>query len=160
MLNLYFRPYVPGFSVKAHDELPGFNISENGKPRRAAPGFNVDENDIAMPRRDWFGAMRFPSMIADVPTSPQTSISSPLVNPYYPTLGTAPYAAVHSEHAQSADGSLGNIFPVADDRDAAWAKCHARCVPLTVGRGYGSGAPGRYRRCMRDCLAQHGHFDY
>lgn len=158
MFDLYFRPYVPGFRVKAHDELPGFNISDNGEPRRTAPGFNVAENDIGQPESGWFGAMRFPSMISDSPTSRPTS--TPLVNPYYPALGTPPLAETYSRPAPSADGSFGSIFPVADDRDAAWAKCHARCVPLSVGRGYGSAAPGRYRSCMRDCLAQHGHFDY
>ena len=160
MFDLYFRPYVPGFRVKSHQELPGFNIGENGQPRREVPGFNVDENDIARRESAWLGAMRPPFATLHSLTSPPASTFTPTVNPYFPALGAGPFAEMHSERAQSADGSLGSIFPVADDRDAAWAKCHARCVPLTVGRGYGSGAPGRYRRCMRDRLAQSGHIDY
>ena len=34
-----------------------------------------------------------------------------------------------------------------------WAECHAHCVELTVGKGYGADAPQRYRRCMRECGA-------
>jgi len=29
MFNLFFRPYVPGFRVKAQKDVPGFNIGEN-----------------------------------------------------------------------------------------------------------------------------------
>jgi hypothetical protein len=32
MFNVYFGPSVPGFHVKPYDEVPGFNIDENGKP--------------------------------------------------------------------------------------------------------------------------------
>lgn len=34
MFNLFWRPYVPGFRVRPHDDVPGFNIDENGLPRR------------------------------------------------------------------------------------------------------------------------------
>ena len=155
MFNLYFRPYVPGFRVKPRDEFPGFNVGESGDPSREVPGFNVEGN--AQREGGWFGDA---STIPNFPTSSQPPTPTPLVNPYYPALGTSPFAGVHSGTAQSEDHGLSSIFPVADDRDAAWAKCHARCVPLTVGKGDGSGAPGRYRRCRRDGLAQHGHFDY
>ena len=30
MLNLFFRPYVPGFRVRAQNDVPGFDIDENG----------------------------------------------------------------------------------------------------------------------------------
>jgi RHS repeat-associated protein len=39
-------------------------------------------------------------------------------------------------------------------------QCHEMCVALTVGQGFGSDAPGRYRRCMRECLARHGIGNY
>jgi hypothetical protein len=32
MFNLFFRPYVPGFRVRAQNEVPGFNVDENGFP--------------------------------------------------------------------------------------------------------------------------------
>ena len=34
MFNFIFRPYVPGFRVRPQDDVPGFNIDENGLPRR------------------------------------------------------------------------------------------------------------------------------
>ncbi|SEO36357.1 hypothetical protein SAMN02990966_01795 [Rhodospirillales bacterium URHD0017] len=36
MFNLFWRPYVPGFRVRPHDDAPGFNIDQNGLPRRAS----------------------------------------------------------------------------------------------------------------------------
>jgi hypothetical protein len=36
MFNLFLRPYVPGFRVKAQKDVPGFNIGENdGAPLEA-----------------------------------------------------------------------------------------------------------------------------
>ena len=35
MFNLFWRPYVPGFRVRPHDDLLGFNIDQSGLPRRA-----------------------------------------------------------------------------------------------------------------------------
>src|SRR5258707_3238874 len=35
MFNFFFRPYVPGFRV-GPDSVPGFNIDDNGLPRRAS----------------------------------------------------------------------------------------------------------------------------
>jgi hypothetical protein len=35
MFNLFFRPFVPGFRVRP-DDVPGFDIDENGLPRRAS----------------------------------------------------------------------------------------------------------------------------
>ena len=198
MFNLYFRPYVPGFRVKPHDEVPGFNIDENGEPRRerawldganprstgsqypdspamtpsptsGLPGSwvtpqehiiglrvsqqrnNVDENGFTQREGSWFGEMR-PLL--------QGLTSTPNVNPYYPALGASPFARIHPESVQPANPISESVFRVADSREIAHAKCHARCVPLSVGRGYGSDAPTQYRRCMRECLAQSGYFDY
>jgi hypothetical protein len=36
VFNLFWRPYVPGFRVRPHDDVPGFNIDQNGLPRRAS----------------------------------------------------------------------------------------------------------------------------
>jgi hypothetical protein len=35
MFNLFFRPYVPELRVRPLDDVPGFNVDENGLPRRA-----------------------------------------------------------------------------------------------------------------------------
>lgn len=48
----------------------------------------------------------------------------------------------------------------ANDQSAAIAECHAHCVEQTVDRGLHSGAPLAYRRCMRECLAARGIYDY
>lgn len=36
MFNLFWRPYVPGFRVRPQEDVPGFNIDENGLPRRSS----------------------------------------------------------------------------------------------------------------------------
>jgi hypothetical protein len=189
MFDVYFRPSVPGFRVEPYDEAPGFNIDENGKPRRERPRF-----DSADPRST---GSQYPdsSAMTPGPTSglpgswvrPQEHMvglrvgqqrdnvegpsfgemrpllqaltSTPTVNPY-PALGAGPFAEVHPESVHPANRILESVFRVADSREIAQAKCHARCVPLSVGRGYGSDAPTQYRRCMRECLAQSGYFDY
>src|SRR4029453_7086672 len=89
----------------------------------------------------------------------QALTSTPTVNPY-PALGAGPFAEGHAERVRPANRIFESVFRVADSREIAQAKCHARCVPLSVGRGYGSDAPTQYRRCMRECLAQSGYFDY
>jgi hypothetical protein len=35
VFNLFWRPYVPGFRLSPHDDVPGFNIDQNGLPWRA-----------------------------------------------------------------------------------------------------------------------------
>jgi RHS repeat-associated protein len=49
--------------------------------------------------------------------------------------------------------------PIQEEGDAK-RECHDKCVKLTVGRGYGSDAPGKYRACMRECLAGKGYKGY
>lgn len=49
-------------------------------------------------------------------------------------------------------GGGGALPDGGDPRDY----CHEKCVDQTVGRGYGSDAPLRYRRCMRACLKRFG----
>jgi hypothetical protein len=46
MFNLFFRRYVPGFRVGA-DGVPGFDIDENGLPRRTAASFDGTLPDSA-----------------------------------------------------------------------------------------------------------------
>ena len=40
MFNPFFRPYVPGFNVRPQDDVPGFNLDENGVPRREKAWFD------------------------------------------------------------------------------------------------------------------------
>lgn len=54
MFNFFFRPYVPGFHVGPHDDVPGFNIDENGLPRRGA------WSDGMLPEA---AAQRYPDMV-------------------------------------------------------------------------------------------------
>lgn len=35
MFNLFWRPYVPGFRVRPHDDVLGFNVKQSGLPQRA-----------------------------------------------------------------------------------------------------------------------------
>jgi len=219
MFNLFFRPYVPGFRVEPHQEVPGFDIDQNGVSRREwawfdggsprstssqypdsapaltadriefpmsdlthsvqpnrlaglpafrvtpqddmvgfrvgqqVPGFNFDENGIDRRERPWFG--QYPSS-AQAPTpTPDGPVSG-----LFAYKAAAPFTEMHPESVQPADGSLGGVSRVANDREVALAKCHVRCVAQTVGRGLGPEAPQQYRRCMRECMAQSGHFDY
>jgi hypothetical protein len=46
MFNLFFRPYVPGFRV-GPDVVPGFNIDDNGLPRRTNASFDGTLPDSA-----------------------------------------------------------------------------------------------------------------
>jgi len=120
MFNVFFRPYVPGFSVKTDNDVPGFDIDEYGLPRRARPSFD-----------------------RGISWSPLTLTIPQDLSPV------------------RAGSSLSRGFELAaTDRGTAWAICHPRCVVESVGRGYGPDAPLVYRRCMRECMAEHGHFDY
>ncbi len=49
MFNFFFRPYVPGFRV-GPDDVPGFNIDDNGLPRRANASFEDTLPDSAAQR--------------------------------------------------------------------------------------------------------------
>ncbi|HTG18731.1 MAG TPA: hypothetical protein VK681_01745 [Reyranella sp.] len=50
MFNLFFRPSVPGFRVKAQQDVPGFNIGENdGPPLEAGTRPYLDEAQTQTP---------------------------------------------------------------------------------------------------------------
>jgi len=49
MFNFFFRPYVPGFRV-GPDSVPGFNIDDNGLPRRASASSDGTLPDSAAQR--------------------------------------------------------------------------------------------------------------
>jgi hypothetical protein len=50
MFNLFLRPYVPGFRVKAQKDVPGFNIGENdGAPPETGTRPYLDEGQTQTP---------------------------------------------------------------------------------------------------------------
>jgi hypothetical protein len=50
MFNLFLRPYVPGFRVKAQKDIPGFNIGENdGAPLETGTRPYLDEVQTQTP---------------------------------------------------------------------------------------------------------------
>ena len=50
MFNLFLRPYVPGFRVKAQDDVSGFNIGENdGAPLGTGTRPYLDEVQTQTP---------------------------------------------------------------------------------------------------------------
>src|SRR6266550_1221539 len=67
MFNYFFRPYVPGFRV-GPDEVPGFNIDDNGLPQRASASF-----DDTLPES---AAQRYPDA-AQTQTPPGISFRLP-----------------------------------------------------------------------------------
>jgi len=67
MFNLFFRPYVPGFRVGL-DSVPGFDIDDNGVPRRAAPSFGGTLPDSA--------SQQYPDA-AQIQTPPSISVGLP-----------------------------------------------------------------------------------
>src|SRR5262245_29930283 len=105
----------------------------NVRPENDTPGFDIDKYGVSRRERPSFER----KINWSTPTMPQD------VGPVWP------------------GGSLGMAFDLAaTDRETAWGICHPRCVTESVGRGYGPDAPLVYRRCMRKCMAEHGHFDY
>jgi hypothetical protein len=50
MFNFFLRPYLPGFRVKAQDDVPGFNIGENdGAPLETGTRPYLDERQTQTP---------------------------------------------------------------------------------------------------------------
>jgi RHS repeat-associated protein len=85
----------------------------------------------------------------------------------YPYVGGNPVSrvdptgqsAVEEPSTSQNDSSSIPQMCAGNDRDAAWAKCHASCAAQTVGRGLPD-AFGAYRKCMRACMNSQGFFDY
>jgi RHS repeat-associated protein len=50
------------------------------------------------------------------------------------------------------------IVPI--NEGGAKRECHEKCIKLTVGHGYNSDAHLKYRKCMRECLADKGYYNY
>jgi RHS repeat-associated protein len=79
-------------------------------------------------------------------------------NPVSQTDRTWQSAVEKPSTFQNNPGSTPQMF-AGSDRDAAWAKCHPRCVAQTVGKGLPDSF-GSYRNCMRACMNSYGFFDY
>jgi len=149
------RP-VPGFYVDVPDELPGSRVGGDAAVQsafRAGPGLLPFTYGGISP--DFSSNRRGPSgrAVGSGPLAPGLSRWLPEDSDNaLAYLATNPYA--------SRSGNISSAPLAADGRDAAWAKCHARCAPRFVGRGYGPETPKLYRRCMRECMAESGYVDY
>jgi hypothetical protein len=84
MFNL-FRAYVPGFRVRAQNEVPGFNIDENGFPRDQTGWLEpmlpetatVRDSDVAQPMLPHTTRVPIPGPEdgpADYPVKPQDNV--------------------------------------------------------------------------------------
>ena len=73
MFNLFFRRYVPGFRVEP-DGVPGFDIDNNGLPRRATASFDGTLPDSAS--QQYPNAEQYPEA-APTQTSPSISFGLP-----------------------------------------------------------------------------------
>lgn len=73
MFNLFFRPYVPGFRV-GPDRVPGFDIDDNGLPRRAIASFDGTLPNSAS--QQYPDAEQYPDA-APTQTSPSVSFGLP-----------------------------------------------------------------------------------
>lgn len=158
MFDLFFQPYTPGFRVRPQGEVPGFNIYENGLRQGEPAWFNGASPGSATPRdlasTLMEGTIGMPTPRPKSPLHPSLSVNEPGFR------ATTQDDMVGFPIGPQREVPGFNIERAADDRDVAWAKCHARCVAQTVGRGFGSEAPQLYRRCMRECLAESGYFGY
>jgi hypothetical protein len=186
MFNPYYRPFSPGFRVRPQQEVPGFDIiDENSavpsasRGRTSAPALEADlhENvrrapsqltDFAFPvaAGSDLGPRPFEADISQWLSPDRRGVNSILAkNPYFngnlvgQTGRTGQYAG---DQPSPSDNSPDSTFQIwaGTDRDAAWEKCHARCAKQTVDKGLRSDAPLLYRRCMRECMAESGYFDY
>jgi hypothetical protein len=50
VFNLFWRPYVSGFRVRPPDDITGFNIDQNGLPRRGSAWSDAMLPDTVMQR--------------------------------------------------------------------------------------------------------------
>src|SRR3977135_2186868 len=79
MFNLFFRPYVPWFRV-GPDDVPGFNIDDNGLPRRANASFDNTLPDSAAQRYpDAAQTQSPPSISFRLPGAEDWVLSAPLL---------------------------------------------------------------------------------
>ena len=79
MFNVFFRPYVPGFRVGPND-VPGFNIDDNGLPQRAnASSDGTLPDSAAQPYPDTMQTQSPPSISFRLPGAEGWVLSAPLI---------------------------------------------------------------------------------
>ena len=76
MFNLFWRPYLPGFHVRPHDDVPGFNIDQNGLPRRANTWPVGELLDSMVQRYPEAALTETPHGIGFRPRQPETVVQS------------------------------------------------------------------------------------
>jgi hypothetical protein len=78
MFNPFFRSYLPGFRV-GPDDVPGFNIDDNGLPQRAsASSAGTLPDSAAQPYPDTTQAQSPPSISFRLPGAEGWVLSAPL----------------------------------------------------------------------------------
>ena len=138
MFNFRETKFVPGFRVRdPKEDVPGFRVAPDGLVRGSATDIFLHES-LSPALSSWLpnGNDRFAG------------------NPYLGNGQTGQVGQYLSD--QNSDWNYPSQMWAGRDPDTAWAKCHARCVEQTVGRGLPDSFTA-YRRCMRACL---GTFDY
>ena len=147
MFNVSGTKFVPGFRGKEPaKEIRGFRVAPDCLLLRSATDFlsyGSPDPDGSRWLSDYFleASDRFAG------------------NPYFggglasSTDHAGPYLGGSERRNYASQMGVGN------SPDTAWAKCHARCVEQTVGRGLPDSFTA-YRRCMRACLNSGGIFDY
>jgi len=87
VFNLFWRPFVPGFRVRPHDGVPGFNIDQNGLPRSAGAWSDAMLPDTVTQRYSDTGQVEMPYGISLPTAGPERLVQSP------PTIGLAGFRA-------------------------------------------------------------------
>lgn len=112
MFSRFWRPYVPGFRVRPHDDVPGFNIDQNGLPRRAGGWSNGMLPDAMTQRYPDAAQIEMPYSMAVPTPGSEGMVQSP------PSIGLAgfrvsPQGYVPGFNVRLGDGVSG--FDLKDD---------------------------------------------
>jgi RHS repeat-associated protein len=185
MFNFVPQTDLPGFRVGLPEDPPGFRIDQNGSVRRmlggspSAPAVDYDPygnarlttllpTDLGYPGNAGSGLhLRAFDPIGSRWPSRDPFGENTVAKTFYPYVRWNPVsqpdptgqsAVEQPSTSQNNLGSTSQMF-AANGSDAAWEKCHAICVPQTIGRRLPD-ALGSYRKCMRACLISQGVFDY
>jgi hypothetical protein len=105
MFNPFFRSYLPGFRV-GPDDVPGFNIDDNGLPRRANASFDNTLPDSAAQRYpDAAQTQSPPSISFRLPGAEDWVLSAPLLGS--PGFRVSPQDDVPGFNARPQDDAPG-----------------------------------------------------
>ena len=148
MFNVRETKFVPGFRVRdPKEDVSGFRVAPDNLIQRSATDF-LPYGSFEPDRSGWLSDY-FPDANDRFARNP------------YLGGGLASQMGQGGQYL-SEPNSDWNYPPqmwAANGPDTASAKCHARCVEQTVGRGLPDSFTA-YRRCMRACLNSMGISDY